>query len=90
VRYAPKLADMVAAFEPAEHVQFFGRDATGPAHSASPERGNHGFWPLRHDYRSTYILSGPGVRPENLGTVEMTSLEERLSVPLGLNCPKPQ
>jgi predicted AlkP superfamily pyrophosphatase or phosphodiesterase len=90
VRYAPKLADMVAAFEPADHVLFYGRDANGPAHSAPPEKGDHGFWPLRHDYRSVYLLSGPGIKPGKLGPVEMISLEERLAAPLGLNCPKPQ
>ncbi|MGZ5928401.1 MAG: alkaline phosphatase family protein [Rhizomicrobium sp.] len=90
VRYAPRLADMIAAFEPAEHVLFFSRDATGPAHTTPPEKGDHGFWPLRHDYRSTYFLSGPGIRPGKLGAVEMTALEGRLAAPLGLICPKPE
>lgn len=90
VRYAPRLADMIAAFEPAEHVLFFSRDATGPAHITPPEKGDHGFWPLRHDYRSTYLLSGPGIRPGKLGAVEMTALEGRLAAPLGLICPKPE
>ncbi len=90
VRYAPKLADVAAAFEPVDHVLFFGRDASGPAHSTPPEKGDHGFWPLRHDYRSVFLLSGPGVTPRNLGPVEMISLEARLAKPLGLSCPKPE
>jgi predicted AlkP superfamily pyrophosphatase or phosphodiesterase len=90
VRYAPKLADAVAAFEPADHVLLYSRDASGPAHSAPPEKGDHGFWPLRHDYRSVFLLSGPGVKPAKLGSVEMISLEDRLAAPLGLSCPKPQ
>ena len=89
VRYAPKLADAVAAFEPAPHVLLFSRDATGPAHSQPPEKGDHGFWPLRNDYRSVFLISGPGIKPGKLGPVEMVSLEGRLEGPLGLSCPKP-
>jgi predicted AlkP superfamily pyrophosphatase or phosphodiesterase len=89
VRYAPKLADSVAAFEPAPHVLFFSRDASGPAHVPPREKGDHGFWPRRRDYRSVFLLSGPGIKPRNLGEVEMISLESRLAAPLGLSCPKP-
>ncbi len=89
IQYAPKLADAVAAFEPADHVLFYGSNATGPAHAAPPEKGDHGFWPLRRDYRSVFLLSGPGVRPGNIGPVEMISLEDKLAAPLGLKCPKP-
>lgn len=87
VRYAPGLADAVAAFEPADHVMF-GWDDAGPAHATPKEKGNHGFWPLRHDYRSVYVLYGPGVRPEPLPALEMTSLEDRLAAVLGLDCRK--
>ncbi len=89
LRYAPQLGDTVAAFEPAEHVLFFGGEASGPTHTTPPERGDHGFWPLRHDYRSVFLLTGPGVKVGNLGPVEMTSLEGRLAIPLGLKCPQP-
>jgi hypothetical protein len=81
---------LAEAFKPAEHVLSFSRDATGPAHTTPPEKGDHGFWPQRHDYRSTNLLSGPGVWSGNVGAVEMTSLEGRLAVPSGLNCPKPE
>ena len=90
VQYAPKLADAVAAFEPADHVLFYGNSATGPAHAVPPEKGDHGFWPLRRDYRSIFLLTGPGVKPGNLGPVEMISLEDRLAAPLGLKCMKAQ
>jgi predicted AlkP superfamily pyrophosphatase or phosphodiesterase len=83
VRYAPGLADVTAAFEPADHVMF-GRE--GPAHSPPQEKGNHGFWPLRHDYRSVYVLYGPGVAKAQLPTLEMISLEARLAAALGIAC----
>ena len=76
------------AFDPAEHVLFFSRDASGPAHSTPPERGDHGFWPLRHDYRSIFLLSGPGIKPGQLGSVEMISLDSRLQQAMDLSCQK--
>jgi predicted AlkP superfamily pyrophosphatase or phosphodiesterase len=89
VRYAPKLADTLAAFEPADHVMF-GRSDRDVPHETPPEKGDHGFWPLRHDYRSVFLLSGPGVTPANLGPLEMISLEPRLAAPLGLSCSGPR
>jgi predicted AlkP superfamily pyrophosphatase or phosphodiesterase len=87
VKYAPGLSDAIAAFEPADHVMF-GRSDRDMAHTPPPEKGDHGFWPLRHDYRSTFLMAGPGIRPKNLGQLEMVSLEGRLAAPLGLSCHK--
>ncbi|MGA7712146.1 MAG: ectonucleotide pyrophosphatase/phosphodiesterase [Rhizomicrobium sp.] len=87
VRYAPALGDAVAAFEPADHVMF-GRETTGPVHTPPFEKGDHGFWPLRHDYRSVFLLYGPGIKAEHLPALEMISLEDRLAAPLGLSCSK--
>ncbi len=59
-----------------------------PQYLTSPyEKGNHGFWPVRDDYSSVYILAGPGVRAEHLGRIEMTSIKDRLAKVLGLTCP---
>jgi predicted AlkP superfamily pyrophosphatase or phosphodiesterase len=86
-RYAPGLAvDGAVAFEPADHVMF-GRADDGPAHTPPREKGEHGFFPTRHDYRSVFILSGPGTRAGSLGEVEMVSLKDRLAAVLGLSCP---
>jgi predicted AlkP superfamily pyrophosphatase or phosphodiesterase len=87
LKYAPTLADAVAAFEPVPHVLFYGRDASGPVHATPPEKGDHGFWPLRDDYRSVFLLSGPGIRPQALGQVQMLSLKDRLADAMGLPCP---
>ncbi|WP_133254942.1 ectonucleotide pyrophosphatase/phosphodiesterase [Phenylobacterium hankyongense] len=84
-RYAPKLAGAIAAFEPAPHYMF-GRAETGPYLTAPRERGEHGFWPLRSDYRSIYIASGPGVPPGLGPTIEMVSLKARLAGLMGLHC----
>ena len=77
--HAPKLAGLLA-FEPQEHVNF------GPGKLASP-RGTHGFWPLRADYRSVYVLWGSGVTSERLPEIEMTSIAGRLAAVLRLKFP---
>jgi predicted AlkP superfamily pyrophosphatase or phosphodiesterase len=87
MRYAPGLSGAVAAFEPAPHVMF-GAAASGAAQTPSAEKGNHGFWPMRPDYHSIFLLSGPGVTPAKLGELEMVTLEERLAAALGVNCLK--
>ncbi|HEY4077158.1 MAG TPA: ectonucleotide pyrophosphatase/phosphodiesterase [Rhizomicrobium sp.] len=80
--------DALAAFEPAPHVMF-GDAVSGPANTASKNKGNHGFWPTRADYHSVFLLSGFDVKPQSLGTIEMVSLEDRFASALGLNCATP-
>jgi predicted AlkP superfamily pyrophosphatase or phosphodiesterase len=84
VRYAPQLSG--TAFEPAPHVMF-GAATDGDARSPSKNKGNHGFWPTRPDYHSIFLLSGPGIKAEALGTIEMVSLENRLEQAVGIACP---
>jgi len=88
VKYAPALADVAAAFEPAPHVMF-GRSDRDVPRQPPPEKGDHGFWPLRSDYRSVFLLSGPGIRPAKLGPLEMISLKDRLAQAMALACPGP-
>jgi len=83
-RYAPQLSG--TAFEPAPHVMF---TTSGEARAASKTKGNHGFWPTRPDYHSIFLLSGPGIKPAKLGTIEMVSLKDRLVSALGVSCPTP-
>ena len=83
-KYAPQLSG--SAFEPAPHVMF---STSGEAWAASKTKGNHGFWPTRPDYHSIFLLSGPGVKPGKLGTIEMVSLADHLRGALGISCPKP-
>jgi predicted AlkP superfamily pyrophosphatase or phosphodiesterase len=86
-QYAPNLAVQGAvAFEPADHVMF-GRAESGAEHSVPREKGEHGFFPTRHDYRSVFILLGPGVTSGRLGEVQMISLKDRLASVLGFDCP---
>jgi len=73
-------AGAVAAWEPAIHLAF------GAEPLAKP-RGNHGFWPTRTDYRSTFVLWGPGVKQDRLPEIQMTSLAERFAKVLRLTWP---
>lgn len=75
----------VAAFEPGPGV-IFGNAATGAATTASGNKGNHGFWPTRPEYRSVFLLSGPGVKPQMLPTLQMVSLKDRFAAVMGLTC----
>lgn len=81
-RYAPQLSG--TGFEPAPHVQF---GNGSEAHGTPRGKGNHGFWPTRPDYRSIFLLSGPGVKAGKLPALEMVSLDARFEAALGLNCP---
>jgi predicted AlkP superfamily pyrophosphatase or phosphodiesterase len=76
---APSMAGMIL-FESAPHVAFGEKEGSG-AH------GEHGFWPLRANFRSVYLLSGPGFKRGDIGEIEMTSIAARLAAVLGLKFP---
>jgi predicted AlkP superfamily pyrophosphatase or phosphodiesterase len=82
-RFAPSLASALVAYEPAEGFIFAGPDAK-EVFSAPKEKGVHGLWPLRPDYRAIFILWGKGIRRESLGEIEMTSIASRFASVLGL------
>jgi len=86
IQYAPQLSGMIAVFEPMEHVMF-GAAAKGPYFGTPSEKGNHGFWPLRRDYRSVFAIYGPGIKPGVEPEVQMTSIAGRLAALLGLQFP---
>ncbi len=83
LQYAPRLEHAIAAFQPAEHVMF-GPAVDGPYFTPPYEKGNHGFWPTRPNYRSVFLLWGIGVHPGRIGEVQMTSIATRLAEILGL------
>jgi predicted AlkP superfamily pyrophosphatase or phosphodiesterase len=67
-QYAPALAGSFV-FEPAEHV-VFGTNI--------PEIGTHGYFPTRSDYRSVFILRGPGIAHRQAPEVSMLTIAPRL------------
>ena len=77
-RFAPHLTGVVAAFESAPHHLF------ASAANQQHERGVHGLWPGRKDYRATFLLWGRGIKREALGEIEMLSFAERFAKILGI------
>lgn len=77
--FTPFIKDYVAAFEPIEHNQFAfslqNQQLILPPH----EKGNHGQWPLRADYRSTLIFRGPGIKAEHVPEADMLQIAPRLA-----------
>lgn len=86
IRYAPQLGSMVAVFEPAPHVMF-GPGTKGDYFTPPYEKGNHGFWPTRDDYRSVFVLWGPGVKAGVEPEMQMLSIASRLAGVMGLRFP---
>ncbi len=77
-RLAPRdHPNAIAAWEPAEHVSF----------APAGEKGNHGLWPTRTDYRSVFVLRGPGIRAERLPEIPMTSIAGRFAQVLDVKWP---
>ena len=85
-QYAPNLASAAAVFGPADHVMF-GNATAGNYFIAPVEKGNHGFWPTRADYRSVLILSGPGIQPGKEPAMQMVDVAGRLARLMGLSFP---
>ena len=82
-RFIPNRPKPLAAFEPPAHTQF-ATDPAAPVH-AKILHGDHGLWPLRTDYRSTFILWTPGGKPARLGELDMLSIAGRLAQVLNLD-----
>jgi len=78
-RLLPNRPVPVAAFEPRPHEQFY-LSQQPPAH----DKGTHGYWPLRADYRATFLLWGNGVKAEQLPELDMLSIAPRFAGILGI------
>lgn len=87
-QYAPRLKDALAAFEPAEHY-LFGPATEGELFTAPQEKGVHGLWPNRADYRSSLVLWGAGVRARHLPPATMLTIAPRFARILGINASNP-
>lgn len=84
VRFTPFFKDYVAAFEPIEHNQFVFSLQDSQLMLPPHEKGNHGQWPLRADYRSTLILRGPGIKTGRVPEMDMLQIAPRLASILGV------
>jgi predicted AlkP superfamily phosphohydrolase/phosphomutase len=79
----------VAVWEPADHFAFSAGEAgSSELHTKPHEKGNHGLWPTRPDYRSVFVLWGPSVKAEKLPELQMTDITARLADMLGVPAPR--
>ncbi len=83
-RFAPVLTGYTAAFEPAPHHQFGFSLASKDLYLPPYEKGNHGQWPLRENYRSTFVLYGPKIRAQKTPELDMLDIAGKLAAVLGV------
>jgi hypothetical protein len=76
--------DAMAVWEPAEHFSF----SAAEAGSTQREKGNHGLWPTRPNYRSVFVLWGSGIQPAYLPEMRMIDIAQRLAEVLGVSAPR--
>lgn len=84
LRFAPHLADALAAFEPAAH-HLFGAAAAGELFTRPAEAGVHGLWPLRNDYRAALIIWGREIKPARKPEISMLDIAPRLASLMGID-----
>lgn len=75
----------MAVHEPAEGYLF--GNGTGEIYGKPFEAGAHGLWPGRPEYRSAYVLWRRGVKPKDLGEIDMLSIAGRFAKLLGWKFP---
>jgi predicted AlkP superfamily pyrophosphatase or phosphodiesterase len=84
-RFAPFLAPARVAYEPVEHAQF-GRNMAQESVVMPPyEKGNHGQWPLRANYRSVFLIAGPKIKRAKTREMDMLEIAPRLAAILGVS-----
>jgi hypothetical protein len=83
-KFAPHLADALAAFEPAAH-HLFGASAKGEMFTRPNEAGVHGLWPLRNDYRASLIIWGKEIKSARKPEISMLDIATRLAALMGLD-----
>ena len=57
----------------------------GPPIGLGDRRGHHGLWPTRADYRASFLLWGPGVKPQRLPEISMLDIAPTFADLLGLD-----
>ena len=86
IQFAPGLANVAAAFEPAQH-HLFGAAVDGQIESKPAETGVHGLWPSRDDYRASFVVWGKGIKAARKPAASMLSVAPRLAELLGVKLP---
>lgn len=85
-RFAPELkqADFYGAFEPKRNEAWMPAMGAQGLNNPPHELGNHGFWPGLSDYRSVFVLWGPGIAARKTPEMRMEAAAERFAKILGV------
>jgi predicted AlkP superfamily pyrophosphatase or phosphodiesterase len=82
-RFSPGTPQPIAAYEPAD-LFLFSPNPTQGRYGKPAEIGTHGLWPGRPEYRSVFVLWGPGIPAQQIPEMSMLQIYGRLkSVVLG-------
>lgn len=86
MKLAPEMnrKDIFAAFEPKRNEAWLPAQGTKALNNPPHELGNHGFWPGLADYRSIFVLWGPGIAPKKTPEIRMESAAARFAKILGV------
>jgi predicted AlkP superfamily pyrophosphatase or phosphodiesterase len=86
LKFAPELnrKDVFAAFEPKRNEGWWGAPGARALNNPPHELGNHGFWPGLPDYRSVFVLWGPGVAAKKTPEMRMEAIAPRFAAILGV------
>ncbi len=77
-RFMPGRPEPLAAYEPEERFAFSPTPSNTP-YGKPHEAGTHGLWPGRPDYKSVFLLWGPGIQAQRLPEIPMTGIHARLT-----------
>ena len=77
-RFMPGKPEPLAAYEPADRFAFSPTPLNTP-YGKPNEAGTHGLWPGRPDYKSVFLLWGPGIQAQRLPEIPMTGIHARLT-----------
>ena len=83
-RFQPDKPEPLAAYEPAD-LFLFSPQPTEGAYGKPYEIGTHGLWPGRPDYRSVFMLWGPGIKPMKTPALSVLDIYPRLKRILSLD-----
>lgn len=86
MKLAPEMnrKDIYAAFEPKRNEAWMPAAGAKGINNPPHELGNHGFWPGLPDYRSVFVLWGPGIPSKKTPEIRMESVATRFAKILGV------
>jgi predicted AlkP superfamily pyrophosphatase or phosphodiesterase len=83
-RFQPNKPEPLAAYEPADGFLFSPQPTPG-RYGEPYEIGTHGLWPGRPDYRSVFLLWGPGIKQRKTPEISILEIYPRLKQLLSLH-----